>query len=169
MGLSEKIEKRVSNALILALEKAEGRIKQNMIDAGTVVTGKTIGSLRYGLEGNTKGFIKGFISGAEHIPTLEDGISPEQSRLSFTQLREVLIEWADAKFGGFVDEGNAFRWGSAAAFNQKDIGSVLFRQGGGRKIYSHEKSTIADEMKRELGNIFTTERVLDEKPTVFKL
>ncbi len=169
MGLSEKIEKRVSNALILAIEKAEGRIKQNMIDAGTVVTGKTIGSLRYGLEGNTKGFI----SGAEHIPTLEDGISPEQSRLSFTQLREVLIEWADAKFGGFVDEGNAFRWGSAAAFNQKDIGSVLFRQGGGRKIYSHEKYAIGDEMKRELGkelgNIFTTVRVLDEKPTVFKL
>ena len=70
------INNRVSDVLIRNLEATKEDVKKSMAANNQVVTGKTANSLRVDVSGN-----EGILWGAEHIDTLETGISPQRSNM----------------------------------------------------------------------------------------
>ena len=70
------INNRVSDVLRRNLEATKEDVKKSMAANNQVVTGKTANSLRVDVSEN-----EGILWGAEHIDTLETGISPQRSNM----------------------------------------------------------------------------------------
>ena len=56
---------------------------------------------------------------------------------------------------GFIyDMSQASAFAVKATENQREFGSRLFRQGGGKNVYSAEIDPMVEQIKNELGEVF---------------
>ncbi|MDD4210353.1 MAG: hypothetical protein PHI52_08475, partial [Bacteroidales bacterium] len=87
------INNRVSDVLRRNLEATKEDVKKSMAANNQVVTGKTANSLRVDVSGN-----EGILWGAEHIDTLEIGISPQRSNMeSFNATFLGINQWQQSR------------------------------------------------------------------------
>lgn len=152
---------RIDIAYILLdeLEKTIPRIVSNMQSNNQVVTGRTAASLRAEVNDTT-----GILWGAEHISTLETGISPFQSRMSpFKTTYYNLRQW-------YIDRGIAMsdvktdRRIFRATVNQREIGSVLFRKQQGKPtglVYGKEVNPLVNNIKNRISDIIINTKILE--------
>lgn len=152
------IVKGIQAILDSELAVTEGQIKESMTRNKQVVTGRTLNSLRHETNGAS-----GFIAGADHIDTLEKGISPERSRMSsFGHVRAKLGTWLQAKHGFQFNRGiTEARWAYIAAKNQQSIGSVLFRAGGRKDVYSDKADPLVKRISERVGDYFVNVKILE--------
>ena len=138
-----QIPEQTASILERNLTKLKDDTARNMQSNDQVVTGKTLNSLRVEAEGNT-----GALYGADHIDTLEVGISPERSRQdSWTHVFAGLFRWVQNR--GFIyDMSQASAFAVKATENQREFGSRLFRQGGGKNVYSAEIDPMVEQIKK---------------------
>ena len=148
IDLTPKVEEVLDRELKITSEN----IKQNMQRNNQVATRRTIASINHKAIG-----VYGYIAGAEHIDTLEKGISPERSMLfSWKQTFAGLYRWAPAK---------GLRVTSRVLANmvntQRQVGSVLFRKGGRFDVYSNEVDPLIERIKNAIGNIIINTKIIE--------
>ena len=150
------INNRVSDVLRRNLEITKEDVKKSMAANNQVVTGKTANSLRVDVSGN-----EGILWGAEHIDTLETGISPQRSNMeSWTKTWAGLFHWVQNK--GFIyDMSKASSFATRATEIQREQGSVLFRAGGRFNVYSDKVEPLVERIKDELGEIIINTKILE--------
>lgn len=149
---------RIDTATILfeEIEKTRLKVIANIQANKQNVTGKTAQSLYTEATQDT-----GILWGADHISTLETGISPFQSRQNpFRDTFYGLREWYQAKGISRIDiktDRRIFQ----ATINQREIGSVLFRKTGGKPtglVYGKEVNPLTQNIKQRI-----TDAILDIK------
>ena len=151
------IVKSIQAILDSELAVTKGQIKESMTRNKQVVTSRTLNRLRRETNGAS-----GFIAGADHIDTLEKGISPTRSKQQpFTQLKTNLIRWVETKHGGFGSKKMANTFGFMAARKQQTFGSVLFRAGGRKDVYSDKADPLAKRISEKVGEFFVNVKILE--------
>ena len=150
-----QIPEQTQGILDRNLTKLKEDAARNMQSNDQVVTGKTLNSLRVEASGNI-----GTLYGADHIDTLEVGISPERSRQdSWTHVFAGLFRWVQNR--GFIyDMSQSSAFAVKATENQREFGSRLFRQGGGKNVYSAEIDPMTEQIKNELGDVFLNVKIV---------
>ena len=150
------INNRVSDVLRRNLEITKEDVKKSMAANNQVVTGKTANSLRVDVSEN-----EGILWGAEHIDTLEIGISPQRSNMeSWIKTWAGLFHWVQNK--GFIyDMSKASFFAIRATEIQREQGSVLFRAGGRFNVYSDKVEPLVERIKDELGEIIINTKILE--------
>lgn len=150
------INNRVSDVLRRNLEVTKEDVKKSMAANNQVVTSKTANSLRVDVSEN-----EGILWGAEHIDTLETGISPQRSNMeSWTKTWAGLFHWVQNK--GFIyDMSKASFFATRATEIQREQGSVLFRAGGRFNVYSDKVEPLVERIKDELGEIIINTKILE--------
>lgn len=137
----------IKNIVGEELERTKLAIIDNMKANDQVVTGKTAGSLRVDPFDNG-----GILWGAEHIKTLETGISPFESMKSpIKSLFYDLREWYILR--GITQNPYEDRRIFKATTNQREIGSVLFRQTGGIAtglVYGKEINPLTERIGKRI-------------------
>lgn len=117
----------VKNILTEELERSKTAIIDNMTANNQVVTGRTKNSLRVDVGEN-----EGILWGAEHIKTLETGISPfESAQISYSSLVDKLDAWVLLKHGTTIFRNILPPNVKDAYQNQRLFGSTLYRETGG--------------------------------------
>jgi C1A family cysteine protease len=126
-------------------------MKANMQANNQVASGDTIKSIREEFTGDT-----GVIWAYDHIDTLETGISPERSKaVSWIDLYSGLAKWYSTKHG-YTAQGNKDRLISSTAFRQRTLGSVMWRNGITKNVYSQEVEPLVQRISDAIG-----QKVLD--------
>lgn len=139
------------------IEKTRLKVIDNMRTNDQIVSGKTAASLRTEAVNN-----EGALWGAEHIDTLETGISPFQSRqnpFSFTYYK--LKSWYHQK-GITNNAGDDSRIGMATV-NQREIGSLLFRKTGGTptgNVFRKEINPLVKNIGDRIGDKIINTKIL---------
>ena len=151
IDLTPKVEEVLDRELKITSEN----IKQNMQRNNQVATRRTIASINHKAIG-----VYGYIAGAEHIDTLEKGISPERSRLfTWKDTYLGLRTWYQAKgiSTGFYQDRRI----AVATTFQRQVGSVLYRKGGRFDVYSNEVDPLIERIKNAIGNIIINTKIIE--------
>jgi hypothetical protein len=139
-----------STVLKKELERTVYDIKINMLNNNQVVTGRTARSLYTQVDGTM-----GFIAGAEHVDTLEKGISPERSRLQSARTTYFAMrDWMNNK-------GLQSKYAYKATLNQRKVGSLLYRRGGRKDVYTNEVEPLVARISEQIGDIFINTKIID--------
>ena len=149
----------IASILFEEIEKTRLAIIANMQANNQVVTSRTANSLHTEATENS-----GVLWGAEHISTLETGISPMQSRqMPFKTTFHGLRAW-------YVNRGIAMsdvktdRRIFQATKNQRDIGSVLFRRTGGKPtglVYGKEVNPLVSNIGKRISDVIINTKILE--------
>ena len=146
-----QIPEQTQGILERGLTKLKEDAARNMQSNDQVVTGKTLNSMRVETDGNT-----GALYGADHIDTLEIGISPERSRVQ---------SW-NAKFASFNtwQQARGFAWTqrqiARAVSIQQEQGSIMHRFGITKNVYSEQIEPMVEQIKNELGDVFLNVKIV---------
>lgn len=137
------------------LERNLGKLKddaaRNMQANDQYVTGQTESQLRVEADSTT-----GILFGAEHMDTLEIGISPERSRAESWQFKfHAFNIWTAARGFAWTD-----RQISRAVSIQEAQGSLMHRMGMKRNVYSAEIQPMVEQIMNELGNVFLNVKIV---------
>lgn len=152
---TQVLNKQIETVLDKELGVTAENIKQNMTRNNQVATGRTLASINHKVTG-----VSGYIAGAEHIDTLEKGISPERSRMtSWKQTYLGLRTWYQAK--GFLSGFNESRLISVATITQRQVGSVLYRKGGRFDVYSNEVDPLVKRIGEQVSDIFINTKIIE--------
>ena len=132
------------------------QIKKNIRANGQSVTGKTESSVR---PESDDSYLR--IYAAEHIDTLEKGISPEFSkRKSFGAVMAGLQSWITAR--GFSGSGFSLgKWSYSAAKKQQTIGSIMYRNKTTKNVYSAEIEPTLESLKNRVGYEIVNTKILE--------
>jgi len=145
------ISAKIDKLLINELDTTIHRISQNMERNNQVVSGRTVRSM----ESVAKDMI-GAIYGAEHIDTLETGITPERSKSeAFVHKYRRMFDWGQAKFG--MTKQHAY----LAAVKQEVFGSVLHRLGGRTDVWTSEEQPLMESLKERVAELLINEKWLE--------
>lgn len=148
----QSLESKIQAILQSELEYTKQEVVDSMVANKQVASGRTMQSLRVEADSD-----KGILWGAEHIPTLEEGISPQASQQAFDLRRTqgLIYQWSTNK--GIAFPTKKERWWFAANTGrlQQQSGSLLFRHGGRKDVYTDKIQPALDR----IGNKITTEFV----------
>lgn len=156
--LITELPKYTQDVLQEELTVTARQIGDNMFRNKQVVSGRTRASLRVEAQPYS-----GAIYGAEHIDTLEKGISPERSRMrSLGHVRSKLAIWVQMKGGFSFNRGiNEQQWAYLAARKQQIVGSVLYRLGGRTDVYSSEVQPLLKRIGDKIAEGFVTVKIIE--------
>lgn len=147
-----KIEGVLSRNLDITISAIKESIKTN----DQYVTGQTSESLHKEVDKNI-----GIIYGAEHIKTLETGISPAFSQIQSVKIMaDKLDTWLWQKHGTTVFRNIAPPNVFNAYENQRHFGSTLFRQGGREDVFSDKVQPLVERIKSELTDVIINTKIL---------
>ena len=152
----EKINLDFKKALSEEGKNFSARVKSNIRNAKLTKSGRTENSLQEEVSDN--GLI---VWGREDFQNIEKGISPEESkRVNFTKLKANIYEWSKYLPLSFANnkERYSFSWNTSK--KQNIFGSVLFRKGGRKDIYSNEYQPLYDALTKRLGTIILEYKLL---------
>lgn len=147
----------ISTILFEEIEKTRLQVIANMQANKQVVTGRTAASLHTVTSENS-----GILYGAEHISTLETGISPFQSKQKpfyFTFYK--LKSWYHNK--GITNNASDDPRIGMATINQREIGSLLFRKTGGKAnglVYGKEVNPLVTNIKNRIAGAIIDTKIL---------
>jgi len=142
----------ISGVLQKSLTTLKDSVARNMQANDQVVMGKTLNSLRVEVDGQS-----GALWGADHIETLEIGISPERSRQEgWSHVFAGISTWQQARGLGWTDSNIA----SATSIQQK-IGSFMFRLGQTKEVYSSEIDPMIESIGNEIGQNFVNIKIVN--------
>ena len=146
-----QIPEQTASILERNLTKLKDDTARNMQSNDQVVTGKTLNSLRVEASGNI-----GTLYGADHIDTLEVGISPERSRLQTWQNKFAGFNiWQQARGLGWTNRNIA-----SAVSIQEQQGSIMHRFGITKNVYSGEIDPMMAQIGNELGDVFLNVKIV---------
>ena len=113
---------------------------------GANASGKTIQSMKV-----TATETELIITGREGFSMLETGISPQQS----TATPDKLYQWSKHKQIPFKTDKARFFAAKAWATNQKVKGSLLYRFGGRKDIFTNEVDPLVEAISNQIDKRFT--------------
>ena len=148
----------VQETFLREMKVTTDAMKANMQANNQVASGDTIKSIREEFSGDT-----GVIWAYDHIDTLEIGISPERSKaVSWIDLYRGMYNWYKAKGYTVTPEGASTtkrdRRVASAVTGQRMMGSVMWRNGITKNVYSQEVEPLVQRISDAIG-----QKVLDIK------
>ena len=150
----------IASILFEEIEKTRLQIIANMQANNQVVTARTANSLHTEATENS-----GILWGAEHISTLETGISPFQSRqMPYDFLKQKMDSWLLFKHGTQIYRNIAPPNVKDAYQNQRQFGSTLFRQTGGNPtglVYGKEVNPLVSNIGKRISDVIINTKILE--------
>ena len=140
------MKERIREVVGVELETLRKRIIENHEQAGQVASGRTRDSLRVELSEDG-----GALWGRKAFAVLETGRKPGRVPKGF---RDIILQWVIDK-GVTVKNPKSFAFLVARKIARE--GSLLYRQGGGKNIYSKEVQEAVERITKEAAGIFETE------------
>jgi len=138
------------------MENLSTRIKSNMQTANQVASGNLIKSMR--VESTD---FSASLWALDYFENQEKGISPEESRKKDTIfLRNDIFSWSQKKGLNFTNNSERARFSWYAANKQHELGSVLFRKGGRKDIYSNEIPKTIQLITEKVSNIIINTNII---------
>ena len=146
-----QIPEQTAKILEKNLTKLKDDAAWNMQANDQYVTGQTESELRVEVDSTT-----GTLFGAKHMDTLEIGISPERSRVeSWIFKFHAFNIWQAAKGLGWTNRNIA-----GAVTIQEQQGSLMYRLGQKKNVYSAEIDPMTEQIKNELGDVFLNVKIV---------
>lgn len=144
------LAKKIEKVLKVEGDRTTNKITANLKFNDQYVTGKSAQSLNAESE---NGYLA--ISGRDDFSQLETGISPTQSKKKpFKQTFYDLRGWYQNRGINRADiktDGRIFK----ATVNQRTIGSVLYRKGGRKDVFSNEIEPLIERIQLGLDGVIT--------------
>lgn len=154
LNLAE-INSAVQETFLRELKVTSDAIKANMQKNNQVASGETLLSIREDFQGDT-----GSIYGFDHIDTLETGISPQRSQAtSWRESYAGMVRWYQNKHG-YSAQGNNDRLVSSAVHKQRTMGSVMWRNGITKNVYSQEVEPLVRRISDAIGEKIVNIKIL---------
>lgn len=119
---------------------------------GANASGRTIQSMKV-----TANETELIITGREGFSMLETGISPQQS----TATSDKLYQWSKHKQIPFRNDKQRFFAAKAWAANQKKEGSLLFRLGGRKDVFTNEVEPLVKAIENQIEKRFYEIKLVD--------
>lgn len=143
----------LEDVLTDAAEKWLQEIKDRMIAANQVATGKTINSLELKYPSATSLELWG----ARYISVLEDGRPPRKGNNEDPDFLDNLKEWIVAKGLNYGDAAGLDRLAKFLKFRINQLGTKLYRSGGGNDIFKTPTEDFFEHLEKELKKQFSVE------------
>ena len=132
------------------------RVKQNIRGAKLTKSGRTENSLR---EDVTQESL--IVWGREDFQNIEKGISPQESKkVNFQQLKANIYNWSKYLPLNFSNTKERYNFAWNTSTKQNELGSLLFRKGGRKDIYSNELQPLYDSISDRIGKIIIQHKLL---------
>lgn len=146
--------KRISEILYYQGNKTVNNIVQNMMKPiapfgrPRYASGRTATSLKVEADSESLSIIA-----PDYFEQLETGISPAQSRKrNVSALAKSLYGWSfDAEIS-IPDKKQRFSFAFNASKKQQEVGSILYRRGGQRDIYTTEVQPLLERITKSISN-----------------
>jgi len=154
------IQNKIEQVLYTQGNTTVRNIQDNIARNGQNATGSASKTL-FAKTDSKIGTVDLSIIGNNHIENLEKGTSPEEARrVSENQLSRYLYGWSFRKNIIFDKPKDRWWFSVSSARIEQSIGTLLYRNGGRKDVYSNEVQPLVDRISQQLDGVINDIKIL---------